>query len=462
MKIEILQNSNESFYNAIKDAVGWAETIYLGVAYASYRAFELFKSQFELFLRNNGKLRALFDIEEFITEKKLIEEFATIPGDSECKVFIKSKTWDQKLQGNYHPKFYLFSNNDYYRVIIGSSNFTLGGITQNIECNLSIYGLKDSLFLEFTNFFDELWSSECSINILNHGDLLDAYQSVFLRNVKETESKNKKLLKLRKKIEIKADDIIKTKREVLNEEFTYLLGLISGNSKINLKKRVLTIDLFRGLANRGKDYEGYYYNPDISDYKISQYEAHKKDVDRISENLDLLFKHLNTQDKISKNHISGYHFQVEIKFDKNSMVLEEIKNIEIPINRNKVMPFIPKNILESKDKKIITSFIRGYCDLKSRISISDGIYDRKRGVYSLLRVGISLPHGDSELLNNFQNLFRMIGLEKGVNVTDPSKRSRENLIRIDVRYVPYEIIGTHRRRIFLNDFIGYMKRKSKK
>ncbi|UCE04425.1 MAG: hypothetical protein JSW07_12410 [bacterium] len=160
MKIEILQNSNESFYNAIKDAMGWAETIYLGFAYASYRAFELFKSQFELFLRNNGKLKAIFNIEKFITEKKLIEEFATIPGDSECEVFIKSKIWDQKLQGNYHPKFYLFFNNGYYRVIIESSNITLGGITQNIECNLSIYGLKDSLFLEFTNFFDELWSSE--------------------------------------------------------------------------------------------------------------------------------------------------------------------------------------------------------------------------------------------------------------------------------------------------------------
>ncbi len=37
--------------------------------------------------------------------------------------------------------------------------------------------------------------------------------------------------------------------------------------------------------------------------------------------------------------------------------------------------------------------------------------------------------------------FKKIGLEKGVNVTDSSKRSTESLIRKDVRYVPYEIIG---------------------
>jgi len=69
MNVEILQNSDDSFYKAIMESLGWADSIYLGVAYASYRAFDLLKEQFELFLRNNGKLRALFNIEEFITEK---------------------------------------------------------------------------------------------------------------------------------------------------------------------------------------------------------------------------------------------------------------------------------------------------------------------------------------------------------------------------------------------------------
>jgi hypothetical protein len=45
---------------------------------------------------------------------------------------------------------------------------------------------------------------------------------------------------------------------------------------------------------------------------------------------------------------------------------------------------------------------------------------------------------------------------------DPSRRSRENLIRIDVRNVPYELLGTHWRRIFLKDFVQYMKAKKQK
>jgi HKD family nuclease len=458
MEITILQNSDESFYKAIEEGLKWADSLYIGVAYASYSAFQSLRKHFQLFLRNNGKLRALFDIEEFITEKKLIEEIATIPGDSECKVFIDPQQNNDFL-GRYHPKFYLFHDKDEYRVIIGSSNFTLGGIKHNIECNLSIYGKQDDLFFEFLNFFNDLWTAEHSINVLNHSDLLDVYQQAFQRNTKADETKAKKLQRLRSKIQNRAGKIIQSKKLILNEEFAYLLGLLSANSKIDFRKRKVTIDLFRGVANRGKPYEGYYHNPDISNYKISQYDAHKKDVDRITENLSLLIKHLGTKDKLSKHHLDGYHFQIQIKFDKDSVIFQEIKDLNVTLYRGKVVPFVPESILESKDEKIIKSFLKGYCDLKSRISVSDGIYDTKKGIYSLLRLGISLPHNAAQLLEHFLILLKIIGVEKGVSATDPSRRSRENLIRIDVRNVPYELVGTHWRRILLNDFVSYMQPK---
>lgn len=463
MNITILQNSDESFFRAIQEGLKWADSLYLGVAYASYNAFEFLKQNFETFLRNNGKLRALFDIEEFITEKRLIEELATIPGDSECKVFINTEQ-NNGILGHYHPKFYLFHNKDRYRAIVGSSNFTLGGIKYNIECNLTIYGEQDELFSSFLNFFYDLWTAEYSINVLNHGELLDVYQQAFQRSLKADETKAKRLQRLRTKVHSTASQIVQSKRVVLNEEFAYLLGLLSANSKLNFRKRELTIDLYRGLANRGKPYEGYYHNPDISDYKISQYDAHKKDVDRITESLNLLIKHLGTKDRLSSHHLGGYHFQIKIQFDKNSVVFEEIRNLNLTVSRGKVVPFVPETILASKDKKIITAFLRGYCDLKSRISVSDGIYDTKKGIYSLLRMGISLPHNATQLIPQLLTLLKKIGVEKGVHATDPEQRTRENLIRIDVRNVPYELVGTHWRRIFLKDFASYMysKKEDKK
>jgi len=290
MQVTLLKNSDVSFYKAIKEALGWAESVYIGSAYGSYGAFELLRNSFEIFLRRNGRVRALFDIEEFITEKRLIEELATTPGDSECKVFIKPEALGRGVPSHYHPKFYLFHDTRSYRVIIGSSNFTLGGLKNNIECNLSLSGKLDARFEEFVKFFDDLWTADFSFNVLNHSQLLDAYEKVFLTSVRQNAVKSKKLQKLRKEIEDKAFNIIQAKKDVFNPEFAYLLGLIIANSKIDFKRKKLVIELQRGLANRGAKFEGYYYNPDISDYKISQFDAHRKDVQRISENLTTFFK----------------------------------------------------------------------------------------------------------------------------------------------------------------------------
>ncbi len=464
MRVDILQNSDASFFKAIEQALASADSVCIGTAYGTYGAFTMLRNPFELFLRRNGRLRALFDIEEFVTEKRLIEELATIPGDSESKVFIKPDVSRQRVPGHYHPKFYLFHNSKSYRVIIASSNFTIGGIKNNIECNLSLSGKPDALFRKFRAFFSDLWNAEYSINVLNNSQLLDAYGDAFLASVKHNTAKNKKLQKLRKAIGKEASSIIKTKRDVFSPDFAYLLGLTSANSKIDLKKPRLVIDLKRGLANRGNKHEGYYYNPDISDYKISQIEAHRKDVERITENLTALFLHLDSNDKISTEHVDGYHFRIAVTFAKNSVIFEEMRRLRIETSRNKVVPFIPKKILRSNDADIIRSFVKGYCDLKSRISASDGIYKTQRGkkVFSSLRMGISIPHDAAELLRDFKTLLKKIGLEEGVSVTDPSRRSRENLIRIDVRNVPYELLGTHWRRIFLKDFVFYMNSKRRK
>jgi HKD family nuclease len=463
MKITLLKNSDGSFCKAIHSALQWANSLYIGTAYGSYAAFEQFKDPLAVFLRNNGKVRALFDIEEFITEKRLIEELATIPGDSECKVYIRPDNPEGGLRGHYHPKFYLFHNHDKYCVMVGSSNFTLGGIKDNIECNLCVDGPHDDLFQKLQCFFAELWSAEYAINILNHQQILDVYQEAFPQKSRERNLRDRWLAKLRKELAPKAATIIATKKGVFSSEVAYLLGLVNANGRMDLERRVLTIDLKRGVANRGTSYEGYYYNPDISNYRISQYEAHKRDVDRIKENLNLLSRHLGSGGGIRHKHVEDYHFQIIIEFGKDSALLREINGQNIPTSRNRVVPSVPVWVKESEDHEIVRSFIKGYCDLKSRMSDSDGIYKThgQKKVYSALRMGISIPHGAAEFLRDFVDLLEKLDIQEGVSTTDPQRRSREILVRIDVRNVPYELIGTHWRRIFLRDFVSYIEAKRK-
>jgi len=466
MEVKILQANDIA--ESIRSFLSWASNANIAVAYASYDAFLVLKEDFENFLRNNKKIRVIFDIERFITDKNVIEEFATIPGDSECKVFLKnSKSLPEDLKGYFHPKFYLFYNNERYNVIIGSSNFTLNGIKSNLECNISISGYtNDDFFPKLTEYFSSLWHHKYALNILNYGELIEAYGNLLIENKKEEEKKNQNLSKIIKSIEEKQNLLIQSRNEILNENFAYLLGLICANSSFDKSKRVLKIFLTRGLSNKGKEYEGFYYTPEISDYKISQFEAHKMDMEKIKENLMELIKYFGTKDSVEIKHIKDFQFELQIIFDENSPIFSKTKEIILPFlkRKGKILPFIPKEIKESNDRKIVLSFLRGYCDLKSRISASDGIYTTDENgfrKFTTLRIGISISHNSPELVDEFKKLFEKIGLTEGISFSDTETRDREYLIRINVKNVPYELLGTHWRRIFLKDFLKYINDKEK-
>ncbi|MBI4722844.1 MAG: hypothetical protein HY769_07620 [Candidatus Stahlbacteria bacterium] len=417
-----------------------------------------------IFLRNDGEIRVLFDIERFITDKAVIEEFATIPGDSECKVFIRKRTEKSQIAGIFHPKIYLFFNENEYSAIVGSSNFTLGGLQRNIECNIYIAGKRDEFFSEIRKYFLWLWNLEYSIDILTQSRILEKYEKIHITAQKEENKKNKILEKVRSVLDDEINYAISSLKELINPDFAYLLGLMSGNSQLDTKNNTIVIDLYRQVANKGTENEGFYFNPDISHYKISQFDAHRKDVERIYERLSALTDRLSKSCKFQINHLGGYHFTLQLKFDSKSRIMQELSDMNLKIDGKKVQTFIPKVISESNDKNLIIAFLRGYCDLRSRISVSDGIYKTigKRIEYQTLRMGISIPKDAIPLLPTFKKLFEKLSITRGISFTDPKKRTRENLIRIDVRKVPYELIGTHWKRIFLKDFIYYIESHKKK
>ncbi len=464
MTISLLQSGDEHLIATIVQCLKWAKNANLGIAYANYNAFILLKEHFEHFLRNNGELRVLFDIERFITDKIVIEEFATIPGDSECKVFIRSKTEKSPIPGIFHPKIYLFFDKNKYSAIVGSSNFTLGGLKRNIECNIHIAGKIDEFFLELKKYFSQLWELECSIDILNQSHILEKYEAIHITAQKIDNKKNKILEKARSVLDSEVSYAISTSKELINPDFAYLLGLISGNSQLDIKSNAIVIDLFRQVANKGNKNEGFYFNPDISHYKISQLDAHRKDVERIYERLFALMNRLSEKCKFKINHLGGYHFTLQLSLGSKSRIIAELRNMNLQTYKKRVQTFIPETISKSNDKNLIVAFLRGYCDLRSRMSASDGIYKTigKRKEYMTLRMGISISKDAIPLLPTFKKLFEKIGVTERIYFTDPEKRTRENLIRIDVRKVPYELVGTHWRRIFLKDFIYYITSQKRK
>jgi len=466
MQVEFLQTSDASVEHKIKSCLEWCHTANFGVAYASYKAYTIFQKDFERFLRQNGRLKVLFDVDKVITSPQIIKQFSEIPGDCECKIYATPT--DAKTHDTFHPKFYFFSNDIQFSVIIGSSNFTQGGIQKNIEANVCVTGVyaKDndgsedlSFYKDVTGYFKKIWANEYAVNVLDYPDFLKDYiehHKKHLKQSKKTESDQKKLKEALGK---KAKAVNQKRKQPLSENFAYLLGLLTMKGELDLAKNELRILLKRGLVHRGKEHEGYYHYPEIgSDYKISQKEAHDRDIEKISDRLlDLLIAFSPNDIIDNEKSDNGLSNRIIITFSNNSSLLKELKKYNFQLNKNKIIPRIPTEIVTS-DNNIIKYFLKGCCDLQARLSPAGYATPKTNGEYSELRMGLQLPK-NPDLTRGLVALFRKIGIDLG----DPNEReNKEHQIRINVNHIPYDLMGTHWRRILLKDFQDYINNRKKK
>ncbi|WP_433812097.1 phospholipase D-like domain-containing protein [Flavobacterium johnsoniae] len=98
-----------------------------------------------------------------------------------------------KTEYNFHPKVYLFKENDNYTAFIGSSNLTDGGLEDNIELNYKITNQEDCLVI--LDWFNNLYKESFPLTEEN----ILAYEEQFY-SVAEIE---KELKKKRKNIKLK-------------------------------------------------------------------------------------------------------------------------------------------------------------------------------------------------------------------------------------------------------------------
>ena len=237
------------------------------------------------------------------------------------------------------------------------------------------------------------------------------------------------------------------------------MGLLSANSELFIKELKLILHLNRGTVNPGKPYEGQYFIPELGDYKISQNEAHKIDITTINERINRLFSISKTKCKVNINKIKKYHYCIKIEFENaRQPIFKDIQNKISTIRGNKVIPFIPNSISETKNIKLVKSFIRGYFDLKGRVSAGDSIYKTIGGkrIFSSLRIGISFPTGAHELVNEFEKLLIKTGIDERF-IEKELRDYREDLIRLDYRGIPNELFGSPWKKIFLKQFHQYFE-----
>ena len=205
----ITNNQTTNFYNHITKFLLESKSFIFNVAFINFSGVQLLLDVFSKLENKNIKGKILTSTYLNFTQIKALEklkEFSNI----ELKIYDSNST-----NIGFHSKSYIFEFEDFYEVIVGSSNITASAFKSNIEWNVKTTIKKDELFLK--NILDEfsfLWSESFEVNeefLKNYKIFQDSIKEeknyIFNKNIKTNfmqKTALEKLENLRQKNQTKA------------------------------------------------------------------------------------------------------------------------------------------------------------------------------------------------------------------------------------------------------------------
>lgn len=172
----ITNSNNTNLLNELTQSIKECVSFYFSVAFINYSGLQLLLDSFKEAELNKKKGRIITSTYLNFTEAKAlnkIKEFNNI----DLKVFVTDK------EIGFHTKVYIFEYEDFYKVIIGSSNITQSALKSNIEWNLETISKNDSGFIKDVHKeYNNLWSiSEDATT-----EFIEQYNE-FLKSIKKNE-----------------------------------------------------------------------------------------------------------------------------------------------------------------------------------------------------------------------------------------------------------------------------------
>jgi superfamily II DNA or RNA helicase/HKD family nuclease len=148
------QHDDNSLAGLLRQFLDSASRVFVQVAYLRESGAELLHEAIEGLLARAGGLRILVGGDFAQTEPQALRYFRELKGDTEIRLVSSSGI------GGFHPKYYLFYAGDSASLVVGSSNFTAGGLRDNMELNLHVeLPATHELIVGAQRIFDTLWQA---------------------------------------------------------------------------------------------------------------------------------------------------------------------------------------------------------------------------------------------------------------------------------------------------------------
>src|SRR5437899_9876317 len=171
MELRLVDNSRNVVRDALDDVFEGATTGKVAVAYARDSGLDE-ASGLMRFVEGGGNLHFLAGVDFQLTDLKTLERLSQAQA-VETRVYWRT-AFEQKK--NFHPKIYLAQKCHEVRALVGSSNFTAGGMRTNVEANLFVRArMEEAPAQDLLRFHEELWRSPFTVPVS------PAFQDAYMR-----------------------------------------------------------------------------------------------------------------------------------------------------------------------------------------------------------------------------------------------------------------------------------------
>ncbi|WP_347861927.1 DEAD/DEAH box helicase [Salimicrobium sp. PL1-032A] len=169
----ILNNESNNLFQELKASIETCHTFYFSVAFLNFSGLQLLLEALKEAEIEGTKGKILTSTYLNFTDPGALRKLREFPS-IDTKVFITDKT-------GFHTKGYIFEYDDYYKVIIGSSNMTQHALKSNIEWNVQFISKAREPFMKrIFEEFDRLWLRSNEVD----DEFLHDYEEL-VRNLKQ-------------------------------------------------------------------------------------------------------------------------------------------------------------------------------------------------------------------------------------------------------------------------------------
>lgn len=171
MKDTFLSNNNLAFINKLKESFNQCKSFYLSVSFIKKAGLQLIEREIEDALDRGVEGKIITSTYQNFTDIPSLEKFLSwMKKYPNFQCHLDFNNFDDS---GFHSKGYIFINEDYFELIIGSTNITRFALLKNVEWNVSLYSNYE--FSSFNDAFieyDKLWSKTLSLS----DEIIDRYK----------------------------------------------------------------------------------------------------------------------------------------------------------------------------------------------------------------------------------------------------------------------------------------------